>query len=103
MRLHSEGAATGGVVAGCGDVRAIQRMRLAFARFKKWEIHMNRLLASRVSGCLLSIPIAAGAVAASAAGAAGAVDAVGAAGPKAAANEGSQASATLETIVVTGS
>src|SRR6202162_6354683 len=61
---------------------------------------MNRLVASRVPGCLLLIPIAAAVVAA---GAARAADTVGGAGPKVPANEGSQASATLETIVVTGS
>ena len=55
---------------------------------------MNRLVASRVPGCLLLIPIAVGA------GAAGAVDAVG---PDARTKDSSQASATLETIVVTGS
>src|SRR5258706_4690871 len=60
---------------------------------------MTRLVPSRVPGCLLLIPIAAARVAA----AAGAADIVGAVGPKAAANDGSQASATLETIVFTGS
>ena len=61
---------------------------------------MNRLVASRVPGCLLLIPIATALMAAAAAGAA---DTVGAVGPKGATNDGSQASATLETIVVTGS
>src|SRR5258706_2741880 len=60
---------------------------------------MTRLVPSRVPGCLLLIPIAAARVAA----AAGAADIVGAVGPKAAANDGSQPEATLETIVVTGS
>src|SRR5258707_3617491 len=59
----------------------------------------TRLVAGRFPGCLWLFPIAAAAGAA----AAGAADIVGAVGPKAAANEGSQASATLETIVVTGS